>query len=348
MGFWDTVFINPMLNGLILLERLAFNNFGLAIILFTVIVRLVTLPLMLKQLRETKKMSELGPKIAELQKKYKDPRRRQEETMKIYKEHGVNPIGCLGPMVIQFPIWIALYRVISLTAAGTPERTVELAHRLYPLSLIQSAIPFPTNFLWLDLGRPDPYFILFVLAGVTTFLQSKLSTPEQVTVQSAQQASTSRMLLYLMPVMFAWFTISVPSGLSVYWVANNIIGAAISWFVYGWSHRPLVDVIRDPYSQAAQKKPVRRAPRDEDDGDGEQAKSRPAKPDGGNDTRPIAEFDPMNPNKKSKRPGRGDGMIDKRNGNGQFGDDREDGGGGGRESAAGARARTGPSRRRRR
>jgi YidC/Oxa1 family membrane protein insertase len=249
---WNDVLINPMINGLIILSRILFDNFGLAIIAFTILVRLATLPLTLRGLHATRRMQALQPKMQELQKKYKDPKRRQEEMMKLYRSEGVNPLGCLGPQLVQMPIWFALYAVLTRTVGGTPERTVELAQRLYPWEFIQSAVPLATQFLWLDLGRPD--MIMVVLVGITTWLQTKLSLT-QTSMASPQTAQTNQMMLWLMPIMFAWFTLSVPSGLAVYWTATNIIGIVMNYFVYGWKDRPWTDIFAPNNSQSGPRQP---------------------------------------------------------------------------------------------
>ncbi|MGH2586304.1 MAG: YidC/Oxa1 family membrane protein insertase [Dehalococcoidia bacterium] len=249
---WNDLLINPMINGLIVLSRILFDNFGLAIIALTIIVRGATLPLTLRQLHSGRRMQALQPKIQDLQKKYKDPKRRQQEMMKLYKTEGVNPIGCLGPMLIQMPIWLALYAVLARTVGGTPERTVELASRLYSWSFIQEAVPLPTNFLWLDLGQPNLIMVVFV--GVTTWLQTKLSLT-QTSMSSPQAAQTQTMMLWMMPVMFAWFTISVPSGLAVYWTVSNIIGIVMNYFVYGWNDRPWTDIFAPSNTQSGPRKP---------------------------------------------------------------------------------------------
>lgn len=246
MGFWDIVFINPMINGLIVLEQI-FGNFGIAIIVFTILVRLATLPLTLRQVRAGRKMQAITPQIQEIQKKYKDPKRRQEETMKLYREEGVNPIGCIGPMIIQFPIFIALYRVLSLTVGGTPERTAELSQRLYPWSYIQNAVPLPTRFLGMDLGRQDAVWVLFALTFVTTWLQTRMTLSSNAAqTQTASQQQMNSTMQWMMPMMFAYFTFSVPSGLSMYWVVTNVIGIVMNWFVYGWSKRPLRELLFSP------------------------------------------------------------------------------------------------------
>lgn len=241
-----------MINGLIILSQILFDNFGLAIIAFTVLVRAATLPLTLRGLHATRRMQALQPKVQELNKKYKDPKRRQEEMMKLYRAEGVNPLGCLGPQLIQMPIWFALYAVLTRTVAGTPERMMELAQRLYPWDIVQSAIPLSTQFLWLDLGRPDT--VMVVLVAATTWLQTKLSL-SQTTMGSAQTAQTNQMMLWMMPIMFAWFTLSVPSGLAVYWTATNTIGIVMNYFVYGWNNRPWTDIFAPSNAQSGPRQP---------------------------------------------------------------------------------------------
>jgi YidC/Oxa1 family membrane protein insertase len=236
---WNDVLLNPMINGLILLSQLLFGNFGLAIIVFTILMRAATLPLTLRQLHSSRRMQALQPKMQEIQKKYKDPKRRSEETMKLYKAEGVNPIGCLGPMVIQLPIWFALYQVLTHTVGGTPEKIVDLSQRLYPWSFIQTAVPLTTQFMGLDLGRPSMILVVFVF--ITTWLQTKLSLTN-TSMGSPQQQQTNQMMLWMMPFMFAWFTISVPSGLALYWTITNIIGIIMNYFVYGWKDRPWTDM----------------------------------------------------------------------------------------------------------
>ena len=110
-----------MLNFLVLLSHVLFSNFGLAIIALTIIVRLIMLPLTLRQIRSSKAMSTLQPKLQEIQKKFgKDRQRLQQEVSKLYKESGMNPMGCLLPMLMQLPIWIALYQSILKAVATSP------------------------------------------------------------------------------------------------------------------------------------------------------------------------------------------------------------------------------------
>jgi YidC/Oxa1 family membrane protein insertase len=229
---WHALFVDPLINFLVLFNNVFFGQFGLAIILFTLFMRLITLPLTIRQFQSTKAMAAIQPRVQEIQKKYKDPKRRQEELMKLYREAGVNPLGCLLPMLIQFPVWIALYRALIVLVGGVPEAVVDLSQHLYPWSYLYSAIPLQQHFLWLNLGRPDATFALPVLVGVTTYLQQKVSTtPGAATTPEQQQMNQT--LNLMMPLMFVWFTLAVPSGLGLYWLVSNVISVAISYFVYG-------------------------------------------------------------------------------------------------------------------
>ena len=231
---WRLLIIGPMINSLVLLYSIFFSNFGIAILMFTALIRLVMVPLTVKQARQMKAMSALQPMMKQVQEKYKDDRgRASQETMRMYKEHGVNPLGCLGPMFIQFPIWIGLFQTIRQTVASTPESLVGLSQHLYGwLPQVHNAIPIDASFLWMDLGQPDPSpFVMPILVGGSMWVMQKMTTMPSA---DARQASTNRMMLWMMPLMFGFFTLNFSSGLAVYWVASNIIGVGIQGFITGW------------------------------------------------------------------------------------------------------------------
>jgi YidC/Oxa1 family membrane protein insertase len=231
-----------MINSLVLLYSIFFSNFGIAILLFTMLVRVAMVPLTVKQARQMKAMSQLQPLMKQVQEKYKEDRgRASQETMRLYKERGVNPLGCLGPMFVQFPIWIGLFQTIRQTVASTPESLVGLSQHLYGwLPPVHSAIPIDANFLWMDLGQPDPSpFVMPVLVGASMWVMQKMTTMPSA---DARQASTNRMMLWMMPLMFGFFTLNFSSGLALYWVTSNIIGVAIQGFITGWD--PLMSLYR--------------------------------------------------------------------------------------------------------
>ncbi|MCK6564112.1 MAG: YidC/Oxa1 family membrane protein insertase [Dehalococcoidia bacterium] len=221
--------LDPMINVLVVLNQVLFESFGLAIVAFTILVRALTFPLMLRQMHQTRAMQSLQPRVQEINKKYSDPKRRQEELMKAYREAGVNPLGCLGPMLIQMPILIALFYSIRQTLAISPEALEALSGHLYSWSYIQHAVPLEESFLGLDLRHPN--IILVILVGLTTWAQTK--TTISVTTDERQRAQ-QQMMAYMMPMMFAFFALSFPSGVSLYWVINSIVGIAFNILIYGF------------------------------------------------------------------------------------------------------------------
>jgi len=234
---WNLIILNPTLNGMLALSSVLPKEaeFGLAIIILTVIVRLLLTPLVLRQLKSTKAMQEMQPKLQELQKKYaKNKQKLQQEMMKVYKEAGMNPIGCMWPMVVQFPVWIALYQSIMKALATTPENLLDLSRHLYSWEVVNATIPVNSHFLWLDLGQPDHTLVLAILVGGTMWLQQKMTTAPSA---DPRQQSTSKMMLLMMPFMFGMFTLMFPSGLPLFWLASNVIGIATQYFVTGgWGY----------------------------------------------------------------------------------------------------------------
>ena len=235
IDIWNIAILDPVLNGLIALSQVLWGNFGLAIIVLTIIVRLILLPLTFKQTQSTVAMQALQPKLQEIQKKYaRDQGKLQQEMMRLYKEAGINPLGCAWPMLIQMPIWIALYQSIMQALAATPENLLSLSQHLYSWDMVGQAIPLNEDFLGLNLSQPDSTLILAILVGVTMWVQQKMVTPPATDPKQQQMSS---MTTLMMPMMFAFFTMSFPSGLALYWVVSNIIGIVIQYFIAGgWGY----------------------------------------------------------------------------------------------------------------
>jgi YidC/Oxa1 family membrane protein insertase len=240
MEAWNLIIANPVLNVLIALSHIVGGSFGGAIIVLTVVVRLITWPLNKRQLKSTKAMQEMQPKIQELQKKYgKNQQKLQQEMMKLYKEAGVNPLGCLWPMLIQFPIWIALYQAIMRALATTPENLLDLAQRLYSWEIVNQAIPLSSHFLGLNLGLTGSQngmlgLLLAILVGGTMWVQQKMT---QAPAVDPRQESTSKIMLLMMPLMFGFLSFTFPAGLGLYWAVSNVIGIITQYFVTGgWGY----------------------------------------------------------------------------------------------------------------
>jgi YidC/Oxa1 family membrane protein insertase len=240
---FDLLVIDPMTNALLVLYEFLGQNFVLAIAVFTLLIRLVTLPLNLRQQKTSMKMQEVQPQVQAIQKKYKEnPSKMQEE----FKKIGYNPAqslsGCL-PTLIQFPILIGLYRAIIILLGSTPLSLFELTDRIYDwvvnLFNVGAALPVPNMFLWLNLSQPDPYYILPVLVFVTMFVQQKLMTPgkkkaddkkgKQKKQDESPMAGMTQSMQYTMPIMFAFFSLTFASGLSIYFIFSGLIGIAISY-----------------------------------------------------------------------------------------------------------------------
>jgi YidC/Oxa1 family membrane protein insertase len=218
------------MNMLIVLTHYLFSSFGLAIIALTIVVNILMYPLTKKQLHATQAMQSLQPKLSELQKKYgKDRQRLAQEQMRLYKESGVNPAGCLMPMLIQLPIWIALYQSIIRVLAWTPEDFLGLSRYLYSWQVVYSSLPLADKFLWFSLAVPDA--VLAVLVMITMWLQQKMVT---LPTTDPKQQSMSRMMLWTMPLMFGFLCLSFPSGLALFWVTSSVIRIAMQYFATGW------------------------------------------------------------------------------------------------------------------
>ena len=248
---WNIAILNPILNGLIALSQVCYNNFGLAIILLTVAVRIVLMPLTFKQTQSTRAMQSMQPKLQELQKKYaRNQQKMQQEMMRLYKEAGINPLGCMWPMLIQMPIWIALYQSIMQALAATPENLLMLSQHLYSWDIVGQAIPLNEDFLGLKLSQPDPTLILAILVGLSMWVQQKMVTAPSTDPKQAQMASMTTMM---MPMMFAFFTLSFPSGLALYWVVSNLIGIVIQYFVGGgWGYFTFPSFKQQPQAAGAE------------------------------------------------------------------------------------------------
>jgi YidC/Oxa1 family membrane protein insertase len=233
---WDTVIINPMVNLLLLIYGYLGHNFGLAIIIFTILIRLLTHPLTASQLKSTQAMQDFqkSKKWQDVQKKYKDDKQQlQQEQMALYKEMGINPFASCLPTVIQFPIMIGLYQAIMRALAVTPVQLLDLSKHIYPFINASSLIPLNNKFLWMNLAQPDRFPfqigtlavgipILAVFVVITTYLQTKLMQQPSTTPgdSSAQMAQTMNLT---MPLFMGYIAYIYSSGLALYFVVGNII-----------------------------------------------------------------------------------------------------------------------------
>ncbi|TBL77467.1 membrane protein insertase YidC [Paenibacillus thalictri] len=200
---WDKYFVGPLSHTLDWFADKLWGQYGLSILVVTLIIRLLILPLTLKQYRSSKRMQDIQPELKKLKDKYKDDaKKQQEETMKLFQKHGVNPLaGCL-PLIVQMPVLIALYNSIM--------RNGEIKGH---------------SFLWLQLGTPDHLYILPLLAAITTYLQQKM--------MSSQMNSQMQSLMFIFPVLIFVMSMNFASALPLYWVYSNLFTVVQSYFIYG-------------------------------------------------------------------------------------------------------------------
>lgn len=231
---WNA-FIGLMINILLFIYNLI-GNFGVAIILFTLLIRLVTHPLTVQQLKGSTAMQELNnnKEWQEIQKKYKDDKEKlASEQMRLYKELGINPFSSCLPTLIQFPIIIGLYQAIIQSLATTPLQLLNLTRQVYPGFLnVANLVPLQSTFLWMNLGQPERLLIpgipfgipiLAVVVVITTYLQTKLMTPASTNPKDQSSQMMGMMNLY-MPFLMGYLALTLASGLSLYFVASNLIG----------------------------------------------------------------------------------------------------------------------------
>jgi YidC/Oxa1 family membrane protein insertase len=234
LGIWGR-FVNLIASALVFFDKgLASLGipyaFGFAIILFTVVVRGATFPLNMQQIKSSKAMQALQPQLKDLQKKYENDRETlAKEQMALYREAGVNPLGGCLPMLVQMPIWIALYRsLIQLSSQGLlNEGWFWIPSLAGPVSTWGGGIdwlwPFPPAIGW---PNAIAYLVMPVLLVVSQLAMQNLMTPPSTDPQQAQMQSVMK----FMPLMFGYFALIVPSGLTLYWFTSNILGVAQHYF----------------------------------------------------------------------------------------------------------------------
>ena len=190
------------------------GNYGIAIIIVTILMRIIVFPLTLKQEKSMKKMRELQPELEKIKEKYKDnPQEYQQKTAELYRESGVNPLGGCLPLLIQMPVFVALYWAFS-----------------------GNAIPADAKFLWFTLKQPDRLFmignfafnLLPILNVGVTYIQQKIMTSATSGQESSQQMQT---MLYMMPLMMLFIFYKMPSGVTLYYLVSGALSLVQQYFI---------------------------------------------------------------------------------------------------------------------
>ncbi len=229
---FNTLIVYPLVNILLVIYDVVFNNFGLAIIAFTIFIRLVTHPLTVQQLKSSSAMQEFqkSKEWQDIQKKYKDNREKlSQEQMRLYKEKGINPFSSCLPMIIQLPVMFAFYQAIVLALAATPIQFLAFVKNIYPFINAAQLVPLKSHFLWMDLGQPErlPIFgigvpVLAILVVITTYLQSKMMAMPTSSNPKDQSAMMTNMMNLYMPFFMGYISYTLASGLAIYFVISNL------------------------------------------------------------------------------------------------------------------------------
>jgi YidC/Oxa1 family membrane protein insertase len=254
LTLWNTLLVHPLMNLTILAFSLI-HDFGLAVIVVTIVIRLALYPLYVTQIRSQRAMQEVAPAMEELKRKYgKDRQKFAEEQMKLYKERGVNPAAGCFPLLLQMPLLIALYNSLLQLGCGLgPPPNNEcpgLTHDMIE-SFRYSFIPNPvlpdgaldTTAHWLPwitqgLQHRDPFLILPIVAGVVQLIASVMALPvKQVKTDDPGQRMTQSMA-YTFPLMTVFIGASFPAGLTLYWIATTLFQIGQQYFVSGWGQLP--------------------------------------------------------------------------------------------------------------
>ena len=232
---WDA-FISIMINSLLYIYNLIGQNFDCAIIIFTILVRLITYPLTARQMKSSKAMQDLqsSKKWNDIQKKYKDDKETlAQKQMEIYREMGISPFGSCLPLLIQFPIIIGLYQAIIRALAVTPIQLVNLSKHINDGA---NLIPINSSFWWMDLSQPErlPILgvgvpILAILVVITSYIQTKMVTPAGGAADGGQGAQMTQAMSLYMPFFMGYLALTFASGLALYFVATNL--ATIAQYV---------------------------------------------------------------------------------------------------------------------
>lgn len=242
---WNTIVYNPMLNALLLIYAVI-RNYGLAIILFTILIGSLTSPFRIKAQQAMKKqqdkMARVKPELDAIKKKYKDqPQQLQAAQMKLYQENGLaNPFnaGCLLTL-LPFPIFIGLYNVILSVMGDRPEQMMQLAQHVYPqLAQFTALIPVESHFLGLNLAlspSAQGIIVTVVMVGLvvgSSWIQQRMMTNPAAALDP-QQASMNQQMQLITPLIFGFFVLNAPTGLSLYWVTFSVIGIAQQYLTTG-------------------------------------------------------------------------------------------------------------------
>ena len=255
MNIFNVILIQPLANGLMLFYRLLGGNMGLAIIGFSLALRMVLNPLTKPYMQSMKKMKELEPLLTKLKSKHaKDPKKLAEAQSSLYKEKGVNPAGGCLPYILQIVVLIALFNVFTRALAAGPESLSKFNELLYVPLKLAATETLNTHFLYLDITKPDIFrlpgipfpipgpllFISAILQLVASMMMAPVVKVEEKLAKKTKtqtddiQASMQKSMMYTFPLFTLIFGVSFPSGLALYWMLFSLWQVIQQYQTSGW------------------------------------------------------------------------------------------------------------------
>ncbi len=234
MNIFHTILIQPLVNILFTIYAfLPWHDFGVSIIILTIIIRLILWPLAGKQLHSQKKMQAIQPEIAKIRAQSKgDKQKESQMLMELYKEKEVNPFSACLPAIIQFPVLIAMYFAFR-EATNVAQLQTILYSWVKHLPYIQQILSDPNLFkpyLFGVISMAKPSILLAILAGVSQFIQVKMITPKQTGPKDAQTQMNS-MMVYAFPALTIFIAWNLPAALPLYWIVTNLVAILQQWLI---------------------------------------------------------------------------------------------------------------------
>ena len=238
---FNTLLTTPLLNILVILYK-ATNSLGMAIILLTLIIKTLLTPVMMPSIRSMKKQRDLKPELDAIKRKHQDKKKQAEMQMELFKKHNINPASGCGTQIVMIMVLIALFNVIRKFALTAD--LGEINNLLYWSNLkLNTEHIINTKFLYLDLTKPDPYYIVAILSGLLQFIASKMMMPsikkgEKVAAQTPQKTDDMAYMMqqqstYMMPIMNVIIGLTLPAGIMLYIIASTVFTIVQNYFVYG-------------------------------------------------------------------------------------------------------------------
>jgi len=250
---FDTIFTTPILNTLVTLYKVT-GNLGISIILLTLLIKVLLIPVMSPVMKNMKKQRDLKPELDAIKKKYPDKKKQAEMQMELFKKHNINPATGCGTQILMIMVLIALYNVIRKFSLASDMASIN-AHLYFEWLKLDINHALNIKFLYLDLTKPDPYYIIAVLSGILQFIASKMMLPsikegEKLAEKTPDTTDDMAYMMqqqsaYMMPLMNVVIGITLPAGTMLYLVVSTIFTIVQNYFIYGLGElKPYVKKIK--------------------------------------------------------------------------------------------------------